>query len=242
MARSWCTHFSITGHDPNARTTRDSRQNTMSGVSLKGATPLFLAASLGHVETVRALVAGGADPFHHDRRKAPPPCTSPLGEADPYFRDWTEDEKKNLFEMTKLLVGAGRRCQFGRRARLDGAARSRLQRVWMRWSSFLSTGRTDRRSSTSTGRRRLSIANAVITVGSKDAYYQSSRVVRKSTSDLLSETRGHASGRVGRPDTGSVLQTAVTGVSALSRCSRGRVIARPYETVSTLHCRDGPHC
>ena len=31
----------------------------------------------------------------------------------------------------------------------------------------------------------LSIANAVITVGSKDAYYQSSRVVRKSTSDLL---------------------------------------------------------
>ena len=31
----------------------------------------------------------------------------------------------------------------------------------------------------------LSIANAVITAGSKDAYYQSSRVVRKSTADLL---------------------------------------------------------
>jgi len=35
------------------------------------------------------------------------------------------------------------------------------------------------------GQTPLSIANAVITLGSKDAYYQSSRVVRKSTSDLL---------------------------------------------------------
>src|SRR5438132_1494921 len=35
------------------------------------------------------------------------------------------------------------------------------------------------------GQTPLSIANAVITVGSKDAYYQSSRVVRKSTADLL---------------------------------------------------------
>jgi hypothetical protein len=35
------------------------------------------------------------------------------------------------------------------------------------------------------GQTPLSIANAVITVGIKDYYYQSSRVVRKSTSDLL---------------------------------------------------------
>jgi hypothetical protein len=35
------------------------------------------------------------------------------------------------------------------------------------------------------GQTPLSIANAVITVGSKDFYYQSSRVVRKSTADLL---------------------------------------------------------
>ena len=35
------------------------------------------------------------------------------------------------------------------------------------------------------GQTPLSIANAVITIRSKDAYYQSSRVVRKSTSDLL---------------------------------------------------------
>jgi hypothetical protein len=34
-------------------------------------------------------------------------------------------------------------------------------------------------------RTPLSIANAVITVGSKDAYYQSSRVVRRNTVDLL---------------------------------------------------------
>ena len=35
------------------------------------------------------------------------------------------------------------------------------------------------------GQTPLSIANAVITVGVNDYYYQSSRVVRKSTSDLL---------------------------------------------------------
>jgi ankyrin repeat protein len=35
------------------------------------------------------------------------------------------------------------------------------------------------------GQTPLSIANAVITVGSKDAYYQSSRVVRRSTAELL---------------------------------------------------------
>ena len=30
-----------------------------------------------------------------------------MGKTSPYFRDWTEDEKKNLFEMTKLLVELG---------------------------------------------------------------------------------------------------------------------------------------
>jgi hypothetical protein len=35
------------------------------------------------------------------------------------------------------------------------------------------------------GQTPLSIANAVITIGSQYAYYQSSRVVRRSTSDLL---------------------------------------------------------
>ncbi len=68
---------------------------------------------------------------------------------------------------------------------MDRAARSRLQRSgfggpvscrkWaQRWRSLIEYGQTP-----------LSIANAVITAGSKDVYYQSSRVVRKSTSDLL---------------------------------------------------------
>ena len=36
--------------------------------------------------------------------------------------DWTEDEKKNLFEMTKLLVELGADVNLGWGARLDRAA------------------------------------------------------------------------------------------------------------------------
>jgi ankyrin repeat protein len=171
------------GANPNARTTRDSRQNTTSGVSLKGATPLFLAASLGNLETVRALIAGGADPsITTDDRTAPLHVATWGG--DPYFRDWTDAEKKNLFEITKLLVGLGTDVnsagEHGWTA-LHGAAYKGVDSV----VQFLVEKGAKMEVFDEYGQTPLSIANAVITVGSKDAYYQSSRVVRKSTSDLL---------------------------------------------------------
>jgi ankyrin repeat protein len=152
-------------------------------VSVKGATPLFLAASRGHVETVRALAAGGADP-----RITTDNGTAPLHVAtwggDPYFRDWTDEEKRNLFETTKLLIDLGSDVnsagEHGWTA-LHGAAYKGVDTIIQllvergaRIEVFDEYGQTP-----------LSIANAVITVGSKDAYYQSSRVVRKTTSDLL---------------------------------------------------------
>jgi ankyrin repeat protein len=171
------------GANPNARTTRDSRQNTTSGVSLKGATPLFLAASLGNLETVRALIAGGADPsITTDDRTAPLHVATWGG--DPYFRDWTDAEKKKLFEITKLLVGLGTDVnsagEHGWTA-LHGAAYKGVDSV----VQFLVEKGAKTEVFDEYGQTPLSIANAVITVGSKDAYYQSSRVVRKSTSDLL---------------------------------------------------------
>jgi ankyrin repeat protein len=171
------------GANPNARTTKDSRANTTQGVSLKGATPLFLAASLGNVETVGALIAGGADPFVTTDEKTAPLHVATWG-GNPYAGDWTDDEKKNLFEITRRLVGLGADVnsagEHGWTA-LHGAAYKGVDAV----VQFLVEKGATMEVFDEYGQTPLSIANAVITVGSKDAYYQSSRVVRKSTSDLL---------------------------------------------------------
>ena len=171
------------GANPNARTTRDAPRTNNSGVSSKGATPLFLAASLGNVETVRALIAGGADPFVTTDEKTAALHVATWG-GSPYNRDWTEEEKKNLFEVTKLLVGLGADVnsagEHGWTA-LHGAAYKGVDSV----VRFLVEKGAKMEVFDEYGQTPLSIANAVITVGVNDYYYQSSRVVRKSTSDLL---------------------------------------------------------
>ena len=171
------------GAHRNPRTTRDSREYVYAGVKLTGATPLFLAASRGNVETVRALVAGGADPFMTTENGTAPLHVATWG-GSPYFRDWTEDEKKNLFDVTKLLVELGGDVnsagEHGWTA-LHGAAYKGIDPI----VQFLVEHGARMERFDEYGQTPLSIANAVITVGSKDAYYQSSRVVRKTTADLL---------------------------------------------------------
>ena len=171
------------GANPNARATKDSRKNTTSGVSLKGATPLFLAASLGNLETVRALLAGGADPFITTDAGTAPLHVATWG-GDPYIPDWTEEKKQNLFDVTKLLVARGADVnssgEHGWTA-LHGAAYKGMDAV----VQFLIENGARTEVFDEYGQTPLSIANAVITVGSQYAYYQSSRVVRRSTSDLL---------------------------------------------------------
>src|SRR5438093_7495109 len=93
------------GANANARTTKEIR-NSSTSVSFKGATPVFIAASVGNAEIVRALVAGGADPFITTEKKTGPLQVATWG-GNPYARDWTDEEKKNLFETTKLLVELG---------------------------------------------------------------------------------------------------------------------------------------
>jgi uncharacterized protein len=167
----------------NPRTTKDSREYVYAGVNLAGATPLFFAASRGNVDTVRALLAAGADPFMTTDKGSAPLLVATWG-GSPYAGDWTEDEKQNLLAVTTLLVERGADVNATGEhgwTPLHGAAYKGMDAVVQllvdhgaRLEVFDEYGQTP-----------LSIANAVITVGSKDAYYQSSRVVRKSTADLL---------------------------------------------------------
>ncbi|HXD18149.1 MAG TPA: ankyrin repeat domain-containing protein [Vicinamibacterales bacterium] len=179
IVRTLLTH----GARPNPRTTKDSREYVYAGVNLTGATPLFLAASRGNVEDVRALLAGGADPFMTTEKGTLPLHVASWG-GSPYAGDWTEDEKKNLLEVTRLLVERGSDVnstgEHGWTA-LHGAAYKGVDAV----VQFLVDRGARLEVFDEYGQTPLSIANAVITPGSKDAYYQSSRVLRKSTSDLL---------------------------------------------------------
>jgi ankyrin repeat protein len=171
------------GANPNARTTKDSPRNSYSGVSFKGATPVFLAASVGNFEALRALVAGGADLFIKTDEGTGPLQVATWG-GNPYNRDWTEEEKKNLFETTKLLVELGADVNAAGEHQwtaLHGAAYKAVDSV----VEYLVQKGAKMDVFDEYGQTPLSIANAVITVGIKDYYYQSSRVVRKSTSDLL---------------------------------------------------------
>jgi ankyrin repeat protein len=179
MVRALLMH----GAHPNPRTMKDSREYVYAGVNPTGATPLFLAASLGNVETVRALIAGGADPFMTTDKGTAPLHVATWG-GSPYARDWTEDEKKNLLEVTNLLVGLGADVNSAGEhgwTPLHGAAYKGVDAV----VQFLVEHGARIDVFDEYGQTPLSIANALITVGSKDAYYQSSRVVRKSTADLL---------------------------------------------------------
>jgi ankyrin repeat protein len=169
--------------NPNPRTTKDSREYIYAGVNLAGATPLLLAASRGNVQTVRALLDGGADPFMTTEKGTAPLHVATWG-GSPYAGDWTEDEKKNLLEVTKLLVATGADVNSKGEHEwtpLHGAAYKGVDGV----VQFLVEHGARIDVFDEYGQTPLSIANAVITVGSKDFYYQSSRVLRKSTADLL---------------------------------------------------------
>jgi ankyrin repeat protein len=171
------------GANPNIRTTRDSPRNPNQGVSFKGATPLFFAASKGNVEILGALIAGGADPFIATDDKTAPLHVAAWG-GNPANKDWTEEEKKNLLEIIKLLVELGADVNSTGEHQwtaLHGAAYKGVDPV----VQFLVEKGAKMDVFDEYGQTPLSIASAVTTAGLKDYYYQRSQVLRKSTVDLL---------------------------------------------------------
>ncbi len=171
------------GANPDPRTTTDSPRNSYAGVSLNGATPLLLAASAGNVEAVRALVAGGADPLlTTDEKTAPLHVAAGIG--PPLGRHYTEKMKSESLEIVKLLMELGADAnaagEHGWTA-LHGAAYMGIDPV----VQFLVEKGAKMDVFDEYGQTALSIANAVISVGVYDHYFQSSRIVRQSTADLL---------------------------------------------------------
>ena len=171
------------GANPNLRSTKDTRENTTAGVSVKGATPLFLAASRAHLDTVRALLAGKADPsITTDNGTAPLHVASWGG--DPNFRDWSEEEKDNLFQVTRLLVELGADVnsagEHGWTA-LHGAAYKGVDAA----VQFLIDRGARMEVFDEYGQTPLSISLSIITEGIGAAYYQTPRIYRKETADLL---------------------------------------------------------
>ena len=171
------------GANPNPGTTKDSPRNLNAGISFKGATPLFFAAARGNVEGVRALIAGGADPFITTDEKTAPLHVAAWG-GNPSNRDWTEEEKKNLLEIVRVLVELGADVNSAGEHQwtaLHGAAYKGVDPV----VQFLVEKGAKMDVFDEYGQTPLSIASAVTTAGLKDYYYQRSQVVRKSTADLL---------------------------------------------------------
>jgi ankyrin repeat protein len=179
LVKALLTH----GANPNLRTTRDSPRNLNAGVSFKGATPLFFAASRGNIESVRALIAGGADPFITTDEKTAPLHVAAWG-GNPGNRDWTEDEKRNLLAVIRVLVDLGADVNSAGEHRwtaLHGAAYKGVDPV----VQFLVEKGAKMDVFDEYGQTPLSIASAVTTAGLKDYYYQRSQVLRQSTADLL---------------------------------------------------------
>jgi ankyrin repeat protein len=176
----------LLAHDakPNVRTTRNLPEAGFGGISFKGATPLFVAASVGNIQAVRALVSAGADPqIPTDLKTTPVAAAAGLGSPQS-ARDYTDEEKNNLFETTKFLVSLGADVNAAGEhgwTPLHGAAYKGIDQV----VQFLMEHGANANVFDEYGQTPLSIASAIITEGSKDHYDQSARIFRQSTRDLL---------------------------------------------------------
>jgi len=171
------------GAHPDVRLHQQKPMALASGVLLEGATPLAIAAEINNLETVKALVASGADTLIGTAQGTTPLILAAGGGTD-LARPRSIDERTTAIETVKFLVehgadvsGAG---QFGWTA-LHAAAYQGLNEV----IAYLASRGAKLDAMDRFGQTPLSVSYAIITKDIRDAYYQSPRVFRRDTADLL---------------------------------------------------------
>jgi ankyrin repeat protein len=171
------------GAKPNVRLNQKKPTVLASGIVLQGATALAVAAEINSLDAVKMLVDGGADPSIPTE-----PNTTPLslaaGAGTDLARPRSPEERAMALQTVRFLVERGvdvnAAGEFGWTA-LHAAAYQGLNDVIETLASHgAKLDAKDR-----FGQTPLSIAYAVITKGMGDAYYQTPRVFRRDTADLL---------------------------------------------------------
>jgi ankyrin repeat protein len=154
-----------------------------SGIVLQGATALGLAAEINNLDAVKVLVEGGADPSIPTARSTTPLMLA-AGAGTDIARPRSPEERATALQTVRFLVERGADVnaagEFGWTA-LHAAAYQGLNDV----IEFLAGHGANLDAKDRFGQTPLSVAYAIITKGMGDAYYQTPRVYRRETADLL---------------------------------------------------------
>jgi uncharacterized protein len=171
------------GANPDVRLIQKKPTVAASGIVLQGATPLALAAEMNNLDAVKVLVEGGADPSIPTARNTTPLMLA-AGAGTDLARPRSPEERAMALQTLRFLVERGADVnaagEFGWTA-LHAAAYQGLNDV----IEFLAAHGANLDAKDGFGQTPLSICYAIITKGMGDAYYQTPRVFRRDTADLL---------------------------------------------------------
>jgi ankyrin repeat protein len=171
------------GAKPNVRLDQKRPTVTPNGVILQGATPLALAAEVNNLAAAEALVDGGADPLIPTELGTTALMLA-AGAGTDVSRPRSPEERASAIETVKFLVERGAEVnaagQFGWTA-VHAASYQGLNDV----IEFLVAKGAKLDAEDRFGQTPLSIANAIVTRGLGNAYYQTPRSLRRDTADLL---------------------------------------------------------
>lgn len=171
------------GANLNARITKDPPRANEGGYALPGATPIFMAARIANLPAVKALLDAGADPLLATNNQTTPFAVA-CGVGFPQDRDWYESEKKDFLEIARLLADRGAEINLAGEngwTPLHGAAYKGLDEIM----KFLIERGANLEARDEFGQTPLVIAGALQTVEIGDHFYQSPRISRKHSYDLL---------------------------------------------------------
>jgi ankyrin repeat protein len=171
------------GAKPDVRLIQKKPTVAASGIVLQGATALGLAAEINNLDALKVLVDGGADPSIPTARDTTPLMLA-AGAGTDIARPRSPEERAMALQTVRFLVERGADVnaagEFGWTA-LHAATYQGLNDV----IEFLAGHGANLDAKDRFGQTPLSIAYAIITKGMGDAYYQTPRVFRRDTADLL---------------------------------------------------------